>query len=267
MSLINLENISLYFAMDTPPVLDNINWTIEESEAWVLFGRNGAGKSKLLEIITGYQRQTHGRISRFGHEELGSDIRMLRKYIGYVASHIKNEVHPNERAGDMIASGYFATIGLYDIPQKELTDKTHALLDELGLGNRYDDLFSHFSDGEKQKILLARALINDPLLLILDEPTSGLDIAAREELLDSLEESYMKRGHSLIYVTHHVEEIRPFMKKTVVLKSGEIHTSDRTEAAINSDSISTIFERPVRVEKIDDRYYTFVKKKPEQKNR
>ncbi|HRX15946.1 MAG TPA: ATP-binding cassette domain-containing protein [Spirochaetota bacterium] len=254
MTIIDLKNISCTPDPYLPPVLKNINWTVNQNERWILFGANGSGKSMLLQIITGYRRNSHGSIDRFGEGETGTDIRQVRKKIGYVASGLRSMVFPNETIIDLVISGHFATIGLYDTPHNEIREKAEELLVHTGLMDRKNDLFSHLSDGEKQKIMMARALINSPELLILDEPASALDIAAREDLLITLHK--MLEGHkgALIYVTHHIEEITPLFSHCLMLKKGGVFKIGSIDDTINGNVLSSLFGIPLSVTKNNGRF-------------
>ena len=254
MNIIDLKNISCTPDPNLPHVLKNINWTVNRGERWILFGANGSGKSMLLQIITGYRRNSNGLINRFGEGETGTDIRQVRRKIGYVASGLRSMVFPNETVIDLIISGYFATIGLYDTPHDEIRDKAEKLLAHTGLTDRKNDLFSHFSDGEKQKIMMARALINNPELLILDEPASALDIAAREDLLITLHRMLQDHKAALIYVTHHSEEITSLFSHCLMLKKGEVFKKGSIDNTINSKTLSSLFDIPMSITKNNGRF-------------
>lgn len=257
--MITIDSLSLKLNPEQSPILEDINWKIGNGERWILFGRNGCGKTKLLEVITGYRRPSSGNISRFGHPSLGYDIRSVRKKIGYLSSPLREKIHPKERAVDLVVSGFFATAGLYDNTDKELFARAEVLLEGASLLHRKDDLFSHFSEGEKQKLLLARALINKPELLILDEPCSGLDIAAREELLATLETLISEEkthNTAIIYVTHHIEEITPLFQSVLMLKKGKEFCRGRVEEVITEENLSQLFGLKVTVYTSHGRFHT-----------
>lgn len=257
--MIKLENISLDIYGSKRQILNNIDWHIEDGDCWVLFGRNGSGKTKLLEIITGYLFPSAGEVTRFGCGHSGSDIRELRKRIGYISSVVREMFSSNEKVIDAVVSGLYASIGLYRKPASAETEKAALLIQKLGLGGREYDVIGHLSDGEKQKILMLRALINDPDLLILDEPATGLDIIAREEFLESLAEITREQEHSVIYVTHHVEEITPLFDKIFVLDNGECFYKGDIEEALSKDIFTSLFGRGVEVFRRGERLYSSLK--------
>ncbi|HOP63815.1 MAG TPA: ATP-binding cassette domain-containing protein [Spirochaetota bacterium] len=257
--MIKLEGVSLDIYGSSRRILNSIDWHIEDGECWVLFGRNGSGKTKLLEIITGYIFPSEGNVSRFGCGQYGSDIRELRRRIGYISSVVRDMFSSNERVIDAVVSGLYASIGLYRKPALADLDKAAELIKKTGLAGREYDVISHLSDGEKQKILMLRALINDPDLLILDEPATGLDIVAREEFLESLDDITKEREHSVIYVTHHVEEITLLFNKIFIIDEGECFYKGEIEEALNSDIFTSLFGRGIEVFRRGERLYSSLK--------
>ena len=243
-AMISLKNISLYYPPSKKLVLSGITWHIRPGEQWVLFGRNGSGKTRLLEIITGYNFPSTGTVSRFGQEK-GYDIRQIRKKTGIVNTLLKDMFLQSEPLINVVLSGLFASIGLFDDPAKHDTEKARALLNSIGMADRSQDPFGILSDGEKQKVLMLRALINNPSLVILDEPCMGLDIAAREDLLADLQELILSNKISAIYVTHHVEEIIPLFDKIYILHNGTEQYSGSLKDGLTSEMLSGIFQREI----------------------
>jgi iron complex transport system ATP-binding protein len=257
--MIEIRDLSLKLNINSQPVLKNICWKINKGERWVLFGRNGSGKTKLLEVITGYMRPSSGSITRFGKGEIGTDIRELRKRIGYLSSPVKELVHKNEKAVELIASGYYASAGLYTQAAKDELETAAQLLHKIGLSGREDDTIMHFSDGEKQKIFLARAMIHQPDLLILDEPCAGLDIAAREELLSTIDiflSSETGSKTTLIFVTHHVEEITPIFTNVLMIKNGENFFNGTVNSAFTTEHLSSLFGIGINISFANNRYHS-----------
>ncbi len=254
--MIKLENVSLDIYGSKRRILSDINWHIKKGESWVLFGRNGSGKTKLLEVITGYIFPSEGDVVRFGRGHLGSDIREIRKRIGYVSSVLGEKFSHGERVIDTVLSGLYASIGLYRKPTDADIAKARSLIAETNLAGRENDVICHLSDGEKQKILMLRALINDPDIMILDEPATGLDIGAREDFLDSLKDLMKGRNHSIIYVTHHVEEITPVFSRIFVIDQGSCFFEGTIDDAIEKRIFSTLFRRDIDVFRRGGRLYS-----------
>lgn len=250
--MISLTDVSLS-VYDGRTILSGITWRIADGEHWVVFGRNGSGKTKLIELIAGYQWQTSGVIERFG--ETQADVRDIRKRIGYISSMLKTRFYPGESVRDVVLTGIFASLSLYDTVSSAQSDEALHLLDLVGLGGRGDDRFGILSDGEKQKVLIARSLIAHPKLLLFDEPAMGLDIGSREELLSSIETSARAADVSVVMVTHHTEEITPFFTKALVIENGKIAYSGAPEGMMDSARMSMLFGLNMSVTRIDGRWY------------
>jgi len=252
-----LDLVDVTLRRDKTLILQNINWQIEQGEHWVLYGLNGSGKTALLDLINAYNFPTSGTATvlgfEFGKMYLGEE---LRKNIGFVSSSLQQKFYPTDNAFEVVLSGAFASIGLYETPTDEMREKAIGLLEALGCIRYANREYATLSQGEKQRVLIARALMANPTILILDEPTNGLDFIAREQLLESIERLATKEDSpSIIYVTHHVEEILPVFTKTLLLKNGEVFASGQTNQIITSDILSNFFNLPVHVHWEDNRPY------------
>ncbi|MEK6796495.1 MAG: ATP-binding cassette domain-containing protein [Spirochaetota bacterium] len=250
--MIRLNDVSLV-TYEGRVILSDITWHIAPGEHWVIFGRNGSGKTKLIEMIAGYQWQTRGTIARFGEEH--GDVREIRKRIGYISSMLKTRFHLADSVRDVVLTGIFASLSLYDEVTAEQIDEAERLLRLVGLDDRRGERFGILSDGEKQKVLIARALIAHPSLILFDEPAMGLDIGSREELLLSIETAARESNVSVVMVTHHTEEITPFFTNALVIENGRIAFSGAPKEMMDDDMLSCLFGRGVRVTPIDGRYY------------
>ena len=235
-------------------ILKDINWSIKKGEHWAIFGSNGAGKTMLLNMVNGYIFPSRGSIRVLGKTLGKYDMRRLRKSIGWVSSSIQEKFHDYSRAMDIVLSGKFATVDLYD--ETTDRDREHAQcclkkLNALDLANRE---YRTLSQGEKQRILIARALMANPQLLILDEPCTGLDIIAREQLLDIIKNlSQDENAPTLIYVTHHTEEILPTFTHTLLLRKGEVYSAGPTDKILSEENLSSFLEYPIVYKKSKDR--------------
>ncbi|MGG0664818.1 ABC transporter ATP-binding protein [Viridibacillus arvi] len=230
-------------------ILENINWQVEKGEHWVLYGLNGADKSALLNMLCSYYFPTKGNLKvvgrTFGKSVLGEE---LRRKIGLVASGLQQKLNPYDSAYEIILSGAFASIGLYEKPTPAIREKAISILNKLGSIEYADRDYQTLSQGEKQRILIGRALMDDPELLILDEPATGFDFIAREQLLETIGEiAALENGPTIIYVTHHIEEILPVFQKTLLLKKGQVFASGSTVDMLTSEKLSSFFDIPVEV--------------------
>lgn len=245
--VLQLEDVSL--KREGKWILQNINWEINQGEHWVLFGLNGSGKTAILNLLNAYHFPTQGKITvlglEFGKTYLGEK---LRKQIGFVSSSLQEKLYPNDNAFEVVLSGAFASIGLYETPTDEMREKAGTLLEEMGCDKYANRRYESLSQGEKQRVQIARALMGEPSLLILDEPTNGLDFIAREKLLETVERIARKpNAPSIIYVTHHVEEILPVFNKTLLLKAGQVFAAGDTQEMLSSKQLSEYFDLPVSV--------------------
>lgn len=245
--ILNINGIS--WRREQTYILKNISWSINQGEHWSLLGLNGSGKTTLLNIINGYIWPSMGEVEVLGKKFGSFDLRELRKSIGWVSSSLQEKLYRNETAEEIIISGKFATIGLYDQPLEEDYIKARQQLQLLGCEKLLYRTYSTLSQGEKQKVLIGRALMSQPKLLILDEPCAGLDLFSREHLLKTIENLASEpTAPTLVYVTHHIEEIMPVFNKTLLLRRGEVHTVGDTKEMLTSENLSNFFENSVEVE-------------------
>ncbi|SIS64331.1 ABC transporter ATP-binding protein [Salimicrobium flavidum] len=245
--IIDMENVSL--KREGRYILNDISWQVEKQEHWALLGLNGSGKTFLLNLINAYAFPTTGRMSVLGLEFGKTYLaEKLRRRIGFVSSSVQNRLHRGDNAFEVVLSGAFASIGLYDTPTDEIREKAIGLLKELGCFDYANRLYETLSSGEKQRVLIARALMADPELLILDEPTNGLDFLAKEQLLESVERiAERENGPTIIYVTHHVDEVLPVFENTLLLKEGAVYDSGDTTRLLTREMLSSFFEVPVDI--------------------
>ncbi|MFC4388098.1 ABC transporter ATP-binding protein [Gracilibacillus marinus] len=235
-------------------ILHNINWQVNKGEHWALVGLNGAGKSALLHMLVADYFPTNGQLSVVG-KTFGKDVlgERLRQQIGIVSSSIKGKLYGTDTAYQVILSGGFASIGLYEEPTDTMRKKAIELLKELDCYDYANREFRTLSQGEQQRILIGRALMGNPKLLILDEPTNGLDFIAREKLLDTIESLAKKVTPTMIFVTHHVEEILPTFNKTLLLKRGEVFASGDTSSMLTGEMLSEFFGIKVTIDWMNER--------------
>ena len=229
-------------------ILSGISWRIEPGEHWALLGLNGSGKTSLLKLICGYIPPSEGTLSVLGQEFGQEDWREVRRTIGFVSSALQERLYPAETALEIVLSGIYATIGLYDTPQPRDIKLARAALRSLGAGRLADRPYATLSQGERQRVLVARSLAGSPAVLILDEPCEGLDIIAREGLLRAIE-SIASGPHApvMIYVTHRAEEITPAFTHALLLKAGRVHLAAPTRDALTSRAVTAFLETRAEV--------------------
>lgn len=257
--VININNIS--WKSGNRYILKKINWSVKCGEHWAILGLNGSGKTSLLNLINGYIWPSKGTISVFGKKFGAYDIRELRKSIGMVSSYLQEKFYTTETAEEIVLSGKFATIGLYNHISSEDKKNVKSILKSLDCTNIIKKPYFILSQGEKQKVLIARALINFPRILIFDEPLSGLDIFGREHLLSYIEHiGKKKNAPTIIYVTHRIEEIIPVFSHVLLLKKGEIYLQGTKKYILTNKKLSDFFETPVSIGLHKNRFTLTVKK-------
>lgn len=251
--ILDIKNVSI--RRDSKYILKNVSWSIENGQHWVILGLNGSGKTTLLNMINGYIFPSSGEVTVLGKPFGRYDLRELRKSIGWVSTALQDRLYPNERAIDIVISGRYASIGLFNIPSDEDNEaaiEKLKLLDAESLSYRF---YGTLSQGEKQRILIARGLMSDPKLLILDEPCTGLDIFSREQLLKTVDElSKTEDAPTLVYVTHQIDEILPAFSHSLLMRRGEIHSQGSTADLLTTENLSDFFETGIECKKANDRY-------------
>jgi iron complex transport system ATP-binding protein len=248
--LVKLEHVSL--SRGHEPILHDISWTVGRGENWALIGANGAGKSTLLNIIAGYLWPSAGTVAVMGEVFGQVDLRELRKSIGWVSISLGDWFaahHGDNTVLQVVASGKDASIGVpYKNISKDTTDLSYQALRNVRLDDKASRPFSVLSQGERQRVLLARTHMAAFQLLILDEPCTGLDIPSRELLLDSIEELAQRQELSLIYVTHHVEELRSSFTHGLLLERGRVARRGALNTVITNESLSNAFGIAIEVQ-------------------
>lgn len=259
-STVSLDHIS--FIRNGTKILQDIDLHIRYGQHWVIIGQNESGKTSLISIINGYHQPSEGNAKVLGKKFGSTDLRELRKFIGVCGSELREMIHDWESVKNIVLSGKFASIGLYEKPEPGDHVRAAYLLDFFGLSDRSDRRFMTLSDGEKQKTILARSLMPEPELLILDEPCAGLDLKAREELLDAVQKMCDEEGGpTLIYITHHIEEIIPAITHALALQKGRVVASGRRENVLTNEVLSEIFEIPIELHEIEGRMWPRILKR------
>jgi iron complex transport system ATP-binding protein len=233
------------YVLDGKKILDSITWTVQPGENWAVLGPNGSGKTTLLRIACGFLwPNAGGEVYRKGRALV--NLPELRKSIGWVSAALASQIPPREPALRTVVSGKYAQMGLFEWPWEAPEEKDYAraeeYLEQMGAGGLKGQEFGTLSQGEQQKVMIARARMTRPYLILLDEPCAGLDPGARENFLASLRKlGKQKKVPALIYVTHHVEEILPIFKKTLILKQGRVLASGKTGALLKPRVLEALY--------------------------
>ena len=230
-------------------ILDLDHFVVKSGERWVLLGPNGSGKSTLLTIAAGRLLPSSGEVSLFGKRFGTVDLRSLRSSVGLASSALTRQLRTDLTALEVVLGGLDGSLE----PWWRTTtndDRAHGLaaLERAGVAHLSARTLGGLSDGERQQVLLARALLVDPPLLLIDEPSAGLDLGARERLLhrfDALSAANPQRG--VVLVTHHVEEIPATSTHVLLLREGRRLASGPIAEVLTSDNLSSCFDFALEV--------------------
>ncbi len=250
-----LEISNLRIQRDRTAILNDLSWRVERGQHWVMLGANGSGKTSLLSALTGYLMPTSGEINLLGQRYGEFDWRELRKHVGLVSSSVRQRMADTEPALDSIVSGKYAMIDFWGRPSRREVVAAKKILRQIECAHLAARPWGVLSQGERQRILIGRALMARPRLLILDEPCAGLDPAAREHFLQFLQRlGSQKNSPTLVLVTHHVEEIMPVFSHLLVLKNGRVLASGEKSGALSSKNLSAAFGARMHLRRTGNRY-------------
>jgi iron complex transport system ATP-binding protein len=233
-------------------ILADVSWRIERGRHWAVLGPNGSGKTTLLRLVCGYLWPTSGRVLRLGRELI--DLGELRRSIGWISSGMIADIPASDTGLETVVTGRLAQIGLKHLPSFGPTDADYAdaaaELARLGCQSLAEKPFGVLSQGERQQVLIARARMAKPLLLVLDEPCAGMDPGVRERFLAWLNARLADpTGPTTILVTHHIEEIVPAIQNTLILSVGRIHSAGPTRKVVTREAIESVYNtRLARIE-------------------
>jgi len=235
---------------DRTLILNRVSWRVQRGENWVILGANGSGKTSLLRALTGYLAPTGGGIELLGEHFGHSDWRKLREHIGIVTNSFGSLIPLCETALDTVISGKFAQLDLWVRVSAADRSAGRRLLAKVGLADLARREWQHLSQGERQRVLIARALMARPRLLILDEPCAGLDPVARRDFLTLVNQlGRLRGGPALVLVTHHVEEITATFTHALLLRGGEIAAAGPRAQVLTSAKLSVVFGHPARLKR------------------
>lgn len=237
-------------------LLEDIDWKVNRGEHWVMLGPNGAGKTTLLHLAAADSHPSEGIVEVLGRRLGNTDMRALRETIGLVDARTSRAIPSRRPVFETIESGAFNSIAL----QHQRLDDSHRekaveLMDIVGLKDLATRAFGECSQGERQRVLLARSLMPSPELLLLDEPASGMDLPSREQLVAALVSmAKVDPGLTTVTVTHHLEEIPPTATHALLIKDGRILARGPIAEALNSGTVSECFGLPIEVRETAGRW-------------
>lgn len=253
--ILNLRDVTVRRGANE--ILSHVSWQVTAGQRWIVMGANGAGKTSLMQVCSGFMHPTSGDAQILGYELGRTDVRELRTLVGISSAAVVALLPPEETVLDSVLTSAYGISGRWRERYDQVDrDRAHDLLADWGLTPFASRRIGNLSEGERKRVQIARALMCDPELLILDEPASGLDVGGREDLISRLSHlATVESSPSLILVTHHVEEIPPNFTHALLLKSGQVCARGDLKEVIASDPMSDAFGIPLDVECGDQRWH------------
>lgn len=253
--VISMKDVSL--VRQGKEILSHIDWQVKKGETWAILGLNGAGKSTLLRLILAEFWQSAGEVSILGTHFGQGDIPQLRQKIGVVGSFIAERFPRGMKTEEIVLTGKYKSSILYKAYGEPELDQARQMMIDLDAENLLGRKYESLSQGERQTVLIARSLMENPDILILDEATSGLDLFAREKLLAQVDKiAHSDQAPTILYVTHHAEEITASMTHLLLLKGGKVLAQGEKKQIFKTEILSEFYDSPVSlIELGDDRYF------------
>jgi iron complex transport system ATP-binding protein len=249
-----LELDDIVFARDGRTIIDHVSLHVRDEENWLVLGANGSGKTTLLRIASMYEHPSHGTVRVLG-EELGhTDVRRLRRRVGYASAALAGQFRAELNARDVVMTARYAALEPW-WHRYDATDRARAeeCLDQMGVGGFADRTLGSLSSGEQQRVFLARTLMNEPGVILLDEPSARLDLGGREQLVHALDDiAADTAAPPFVVVTHHLEEVPGGVTHTLLLRDGRAIAQGPLDEVLTSASLSECFAMPLVVDRRDD---------------
>lgn len=253
--LIDFQGVT--FTRDNRNLVGPVDWQVELDERWVIIGPNGAGKTTLIRMASAEEFPSAGRARIMGELVGKTDMRDLRGMIGVSSSALGNRIPGDEKVSDLVVSAGYAILGRWREEYTEMDfNQATEILERVGALHLGDRTWGTLSEGERKRVLVARALMINPELLILDEPAAGMDLGGREDLVNYLGELALDPdAPAIVMITHHVEEIPTGFTHALLLDEGEIVAQGLIDQVLTDENLSKTFHQPIQVDRIGDRYF------------
>jgi iron complex transport system ATP-binding protein len=253
--LLEYRNVTVY--QGVKQVLDNISVEIHEGENIAILGPNGAGKSSFIKTITRELYPLHknpGATFRVRGQDTW-DVFDLRRTIGVVSGDLQHTFTRTIRGNEVILSGFFSSIGLFNHEiTPEMEQETVEILAFLGISHLHDRLMTEMSSGEARRLLIGRALVHHPAVLILDEPTNSLDLHALHTFRTTLRK-IARSGTGIILVTHNLHDIIPEISRVILMKDGRFCSDGPKREVLTDEKIGALFNVPLHVREEGGYFY------------
>lgn len=242
------------FVRGATTILDGVDLEVRRGQRWLLLGPNGCGKTSLLRIAALYEHPTSGLVEVLG-ERLGeTDVRVLRRRIGFVSAALADQLRPTLSAFDAVRTARYGALEPWWHRYSAADDeRARECLDRMGVGSLADHALVTLSSGERSRVLLARSLMNEPAVVLLDEPSSGLDLAGREQVVEALDHLAGEDGAPpLVVVTHHVEDVPTSLSHAMLMRSGRVVATGALSEVLRAERLSEAFGVDLHLERRGD---------------
>lgn len=253
--LIDFRDVT--FRRDGRNLVGPVSWQVELDERWVIIGPNGAGKTTLIRIAAAEEVPSSGEADLMGERIGKTDMRDLRSMIGVSSAALAGRIPADEKVADLVISAGYAVLGRWREDYEELDfDQAIEVLERVGAYHLAERTWGTLSEGERKRVLIARALMINPELLILDEPSAGMDLGGREDLVGYLGDLAMDAdAPAIVMITHHVEEIPDGFTHAMLLDEGEVVAQGLINTVLTSENLTKAFHQPIQVDRIGERYF------------
>lgn len=242
-----IEAQNLGYQVGQQKLLNGINLRVKKGEHWLIYGMNGCGKTTLLSILAGFRQQTQGELKVFADEFTADNVLEKRQKIGWISSSFFDTKYRHERVRDIVLSGKFGTYGIdWDISSKD-ENRVKDLLTALGLEDKQHLSYDRLSKGQRQNVLIARAFMGQPEILLLDEPYSGLDVLAKARFMELLEKLMQNKDLTVLFVSHEINDVSKAFDNTLMLRNGRCFAQGKTEDLFQTANLSAFFQQSVEV--------------------
>lgn len=253
--LLDFDEVSLI--RDGRTLVGPVTWQVELDERWIIVGPNGAGKTSLVRLAAAEAFPSKGKLWIFGEKVGKTDMRDLRAMIGVSSAALGNRIPENEKVADLVVSAGYAILGRWREEYDAMDlDRASEILEQVGAYHLAERSWGTLSEGERKRVLVARAMMTNPELLLLDEPGAGMDLGGREDLVASVGDLAMDPdAPAIVMITHHVEEIPPGFTHALLLDEGAVVAQGLIDDVLTSDNLTRAFHQPIELSHLDGRYF------------